>query len=48
MMDDQIQNSWLSQESFILSNGLDVNSVGYQGSKNNLASTIRQRFLSVV
>jgi hypothetical protein len=48
MMDDQFHNYWMDQETFILNNGLDANSVGYQGSKNNLASTIRQRFLSVV
>ena len=37
-MDDQFQGSWSSQENFILNNGLDVNSVGYQGSKTNLAT----------
>ena len=38
MMDDQFHNYWMDQETFILNNGLDANSVGYQGSKNNLAT----------
>jgi len=37
-MDDQFQDSWLNQEAFILNNGLDVNSVGYQRSTINLAT----------
>ena len=38
MMSNQFQNYWLSQETFILNNGLDANCVGYKVSKINLAT----------
>jgi len=38
MMSEKFQDYWLNQETFILNNGLDANSVGYQGSKLNLAT----------